>query len=247
MCQLTPIGCARVERRHATTGPTEDRLQLRNRRPRISRARRRNLAEPVCGSSHASCATRFPKLIPKRALVERMTVRANDESKIAAGADAQRFSEHWQDRQRHLGVGLFSLDRRDAIADMLAPELHCVAATKAGVQQHVEPHSLSRANRPVALVGVDLLFGPDWDARVFWPSWIGDAGSGVGLDELRICSPPKYPAHRFEKMPRLSGCCVSTVAAGDDRCSRDLREGLLTCRLDDVREYGFSLLPRRKR
>ena len=149
--------------------------------------------------------------------------------------------------QRDLSIGLLRLDRCNAVADVLAPEPHSVAASQPGVQQDVEPDALARADRPALLVRGDLFLGPHRDARALRSSWIGNAGSRIGLDELCICSPSKEPAHRFEEMPRLSWCGVSTIATGDDRGARDLREWLVASGFDDMREYGFALLPRRKR
>jgi hypothetical protein len=121
MRQLTPISSARLERSHSTTGPTKDRFQLRDRHASIRRARRRNLAESVRRAIDTSCTTRLAKLIAEGSLVERMTSRADDESKIAAGAGAQCLREHRKYRQRYLDVGLLGLDRCNAIADVLAP------------------------------------------------------------------------------------------------------------------------------
>jgi hypothetical protein len=95
--------------------------------------------------------------IAERLLGEWSTVLADDEVKIAAGSGGKRLGEHAQDRNGHFRSGLLGGDRRHALADVLPPEPYCVTAPEPSIEQHVEPYSLSCADRPSLLICGDVI------------------------------------------------------------------------------------------
>jgi hypothetical protein len=67
------------------------------------------------------------------------------------------------------------------------------------------------------------------DAGVLWSNWISYASGGICFDELRICSPPEEPAHRFKEVPRLGWRRMSPISASCDCGARDLCVRLVAC------------------
>src|SRR5580658_5785924 len=98
---------------------------------------------------HARRAARGSKLVAERFLRQRVFVGTGNECEITAGSSLQGFGERAENGQRNRYdiTSLFSLERRNTVAHMLAPDPHGVAAAQAGVKQHVEPHTLPRADR----------------------------------------------------------------------------------------------------
>jgi hypothetical protein len=43
---------------------------------------------------------------------------------------------------------------------MLATEAYSITTAEAGIEQNVEPYSLSRSYRPALLIGGHIVFGP---------------------------------------------------------------------------------------
>ena len=98
----------------------------------------------------ASRLRSFAEHVAERFLRQRLPSLAHDEGQVAARAGRECLGQDGQNRQRHRDreIALFRLDRRHAIADMLATEAYSVAAAQARVKQNVEPYSLPRSDRP---------------------------------------------------------------------------------------------------
>jgi hypothetical protein len=107
---------------------------------------------------------------------------------------------------------------------MLTAEPHGVAATKAGVEQHVKPHALARPDWPAALVGRDVFFGPRNKAVALFAGRVLDASGWVRFNQLRRECPPEQAAHGVEEMPRLIRGPSAPLTASYDGLGRDLSE-----------------------
>jgi len=84
-------------------------------------------------------------------------------------------------------TSLFSANRRDAIADMLTPEAHRIAAAQAAVGQDTKPNALCGPYRPTRFVPLDIVFGPCREATIFRARRIFHAGSGIRSDVAGCC------------------------------------------------------------
>jgi len=65
---------------------------------------------------------------------------------------------------------------------MLPAEPHCVAAAKAGVEQHIEPYALARADGPAALICRHMLFRPRNESVALPAGQVVDASRWVGFN-----------------------------------------------------------------
>ena len=105
----------------------------------------------------------------------------------------------------YCGVGLFSLERRNSVAHMLAAEAHGVAATQPGIEQHIEPHALPRADRPSALVSGDIIFGPRAEAWPFLRGGFFTPAVGSALAILASTAHRKSPRMASRKLRAWAG------------------------------------------
>jgi len=78
-------------------------------------------------------------------------------------ARAHRRRQHRQDRNCHLdrAAALFGRNRCNVIADVLPTEPHGVASAQAGVEQRVEPNTLTCADWPSPFIGSDVSLSPN--------------------------------------------------------------------------------------
>jgi hypothetical protein len=126
------------------------------------------------------------------------------------------------------------LDACHAIADVLSPKSHSVAATKSGVQQHGYPHRC-RDPRGQRLVGDNVLLGPNRETFDGPELRIFDQRRWIRFQVLRMFGPFEEAAYRVEKVTSLKRRFGSAVAAGSDRRRSDVRNRLIagcfkTCR-----------------
>ncbi len=98
-------------------------------------------------------------------------------------------------------AGLFGPDRRHAVADMLAPKAHRIAATQPGIEQHAQPNALFGADRPMSLVSLHIVLGPYRKPGRLPPPRIFYAGRRIRLDVASIDRPAKK-----DRAPRPGNC-----------------------------------------
>jgi hypothetical protein len=159
------------------------------------------------------------------------------------------FGKHRKNGQRHFHreTTLFRLQRRDAIANVLATEPHSIAAPKSGIEEDVKPNPLARTYGPAMFVSRHLFLSPDGDAAILWPSRVFDAERRIYCDVFRFDGPRKETAHSFEEMPRLGGGRSPPIAAGNDGGLGDPSVRLIAGTPDDLPHNGFALLARFER
>jgi hypothetical protein len=116
---------------------------------------------------------------------------------------------------------VFSVLSRYAVADMLAAEVHRIAPTQSGVEQHGQPNAFLGADGPTFFVLLHIVLGPHRKPGSLWPRRIFYAGRGIGPDVAGIESPAKQTAHRIEKIPGLRRCISPAVTTGNDVLTLD--------------------------
>jgi hypothetical protein len=84
--KLSPISGARVERRHAAASQPKTDSNSAIVAPAFAARVAATLRSLRAERFNTGCTTRLAKLIAEGSLAERMTIRADDGSKIAAGA-----------------------------------------------------------------------------------------------------------------------------------------------------------------
>jgi hypothetical protein len=124
-----------------------------------------------------------------------------DEGAVSAGASLEDFTKGGQDRNRDGHAGLFGPDRRHAVADMLAPKAHRIAATQPGIEQHAQPNALFGADRAMSLVSLQIVLGPYRKPGRLPPPRIFYAGRRIRLDVASIDRPAKK-----DRAPRPGNC-----------------------------------------
>src|SRR6185437_9267889 len=130
---------------------------------------------------------------------------------------------------------------------MRATESDGVAATQSRIAQHIEPDTLTCADRPSPLVSGHVLFGPHPKARALLLWGIFDTFSRIRFDQLGFTRPPKQTTHRVEEVTCLVRRLSSPLAAGDNGRAVDPADQLRAGRLDHLLEDIFALAPRRRR
>ena len=181
------------------------------------------------------------ELIAEARLGHRLAARTGNERKVAARSGRQCLGQHRQDRDGNDRPGLLRLDGRDAVADVLAPEPHGIAAPEPGIEQDVKPNALTRTDRPSLLVCGYVLLCPRADTGIASAGRSLDASGRIGLDELHLDRPAKQRAHRVQKVLRLPRRMRSALQAGADSLWRYCRERSVACRLDHLPIYPVPL------
>src|SRR5271154_2183507 len=127
-------------------------------------------------TSHASSSSCLAEFVAERFLSQGLSTSASDEGKIATRAGGERGRKYRQDRQGDLDseAALFGVEGSDTIPHMLTSQAHGVTATKPGIHEHIEPHTLSCSNGPARLVGGNLILGPNLEA--------------TGVGNTRVCN-----------------------------------------------------------
>ena len=159
--------------------------------------------------------------LPNNSFVSGAAALSADESEVCAWASLQDFVKGGQNRNGDGHAGLFGPDRRHAIADMLAPKVHRIAATQPGIEQHGQPNAFFGADGPALFVSLHIVLGPHRKPGGLRTCRILYAGRGIGLDVASIKSPAKQTAHRVEEIPGLRRRTRPAVATGNDMLALD--------------------------
>ena len=109
----------------------------------------------------------FLEHIAEAFLGQRLALATADVGKLAGRPRIERRFQHRQYRDGD-GDGLaafFGSECANTIAHMLAANYYRIAPPQPGVEQDVDPYALLRANGPVLLVLINLILGPDREAR----------------------------------------------------------------------------------
>ena len=142
-----------------------------------------------------------PEPCSKALLHHRPAALSADEGEIAGFACVNDSGKFRQKRDYDRRFGLFRPERDHAVFDMLASQLHDVAAPETGKEQQCERQSFPRADRPACLKAFDFRIRPAMEALGFrtkaaYPfRWIA-------LDVARFKSPAEQSAHAFQKINR---------------------------------------------
>ena len=155
--QSGSVRCTGVQRGHPAALPAKDCFQLGDGSAVVCYAGRADLAHTMRGLCHACCVAGFTKQTAKGLHCERATILATDKSQVAAGASLKNFVKCRKNRNGDSNTSLFSANRRDAIADMLMPEAHRIAAAQAAVGQDTKPNALCGPYRPTRFVPLDIV------------------------------------------------------------------------------------------
>jgi hypothetical protein len=107
-----------------------------------------DLADAMRAFLYAGGACCIGKLVAETLLHERFAAGSTDPSEVAGRAGVQRPLQDRQNGQRY-GDGfpaLLGLDRRNAVANVLAADPGEVAAAQAGIEDDVQPNQLAADN-----------------------------------------------------------------------------------------------------
>ena len=179
-----PIGLLRVVRGHRAAGPSEDGIELGDRRAIVSGTRGGDLANAVGRLHHAGRSRRFAEHVPERFLRQRVAPSPNDKGQVTTRPGRQGARQHGQDGDRDRLAALFGAESGHAVADMLASYAMRITPPTARIEQNVEPHTLPGADRPAPLISVGIFLGPLWEARPLLALWVLDRCGRIDLDQL---------------------------------------------------------------
>ena len=150
--QRAAIGSPRIERGHLTTFPSEYRFERRDRGTVIRSARSRRLPDPVSAFAFdAGQDARFLEHRAKRLLADRLAGLAGDDGEIPGRPGGDDLCQLGKHGDRYPRSGFFSVDRDDAIPDVLLAEPDGVAPAKPGKAIDAEHDPFPRSNRPAGL------------------------------------------------------------------------------------------------
>ena len=119
--QTRPVGRACVKRGHAAATPSEDRFKLSNRGAAVRSAGRADLAHTMRGFRDARSVAGIAEQIPEGLFRQRPAALTADKGKVTAWAGSKDSIKRRQDWKDDRDPGLFGPERRDTVADVLAP------------------------------------------------------------------------------------------------------------------------------
>ena len=148
------------------------------------------------------------KAFPNDSLVNGFPRFAADESEFADRTRIERALQDRQDRQsdRDLALALFSAQRGNAVADMLAADPDRIAATQASVEQNVAAIPALACQSAIACRRLDIGLGPFRKPGPFLAFWILRIEARVDRYMLRRSCPPEQATHGIEVVAGLRWC-----------------------------------------
>ena len=204
------------------------------------------LRNPCADFLTPACLQASEKALPNDSLVIGLPLMPQMKANSAVGP-ARKASCNGANRGMWTSVPVFCVRIvATPVPDMLLTKAHRIATSQTGVHQHSKPDALPRSERPLGLIGGNVLLAPDREAFARFQFRIFDALSRVDLHEACLFRPCKKATHRVEEVPCLEKSLGATVAASRNNGGRNRRVGTISSGCDHLLEDVLALAARRQ-